>query len=253
VVCYGSGVHTRQVTDIFFDDHPRFLETSTTKAESARLSRRHAVMIERQRELLAGKRVLDIASHDGRWSFSALRGASASHVTGIEARPELVAAAEENMAHYDVDPASYRFISADVFDVLGDTDAHGIDVDVVMCLGFLYHTLRFSDLFLGIRRLAPSHLLLDTVVFPSPKTVLRLFGEDTSKESAGTDNTLAHGGRLLTGRPSVSALSLMLDVHGFEVVEKIDWSAHLEREGLDADACEDYVEGRRVTWLCRPV
>lgn len=46
-------------------------------------------IIEEHREELNGARVLDIASHDGRWSFAALQ-VGAAHVTGIAGREHLV-------------------------------------------------------------------------------------------------------------------------------------------------------------------
>lgn len=68
---------------MFFDDHPEFLETSSTAAGKDRLNLRHVAIIEEHCKILSGSRVLDIASHDGRWSFAALQ-AGATHVTGIE-------------------------------------------------------------------------------------------------------------------------------------------------------------------------
>lgn len=45
--------------------------------------------------------LLDIASHDGRWSFAAYK-AGAEYVAGIEARSQLTNLAYENMQHYGV-------------------------------------------------------------------------------------------------------------------------------------------------------
>ncbi|WP_323792954.1 methyltransferase domain-containing protein [Nocardioides sp.] len=121
---------------MFFDEYPRFLDTSVTAAGQRRLDIRQEAMIAQHAHLLRGKRVLDIASHDGRWSFAALKTAGASHVTGVEANSALVSNAEETFQHYGVSKDQYRFIDADVFEVLADPARHGIEVDVVMCLGF---------------------------------------------------------------------------------------------------------------------
>ncbi|MDQ3628113.1 MAG: methyltransferase domain-containing protein [Actinomycetota bacterium] len=242
---------------MFFDSYPRFLETSgtgarpdATTAESKRLSIRQEAMIAGHEQILRGKRVLDIASHDGRWSFAALK-AGAAHVTGVEARPELVKHAEENLAHYGVDRGAYRFVDADVFDVLADPDSHAIEVDVVMCLGFVYHTLRYPELFTGIRSFDAEHLLIDTAVHPSKEKVVRVFGEDVTKETAGADNPYAHAQRMLTGRPSVSALEMILEVYGFDIVERVDWPKFLRQHHPDVKSVQQYRQGRRVTWLCR--
>ena len=64
----------------FFSDHPRFFVTSEIGTEPERLNRCHDVLIERNAELIRGRRILDIGSHDGRWSFAALK-AGAKYVT----------------------------------------------------------------------------------------------------------------------------------------------------------------------------
>jgi len=235
---------------VFFNDYPRFLETSTTAKEKRRLNVRHEVMIARHSELLRGKRILDIASHDGRWAFAVVK-AGAAHVTGVEARPELVKHAEENFAHYGAEPGSYRFLNADVFDLLADPAGHQVEVDVVLCLGFLYHTLRYPELFTGIRAFDAEHLLIDTAVHPSEDKIVRIFDEDVTKESAGADNPFAHAQHMITGRPSVPALDMMLDIYGFDVVERFDWPHFLDTQYPRMRTADVYRTGRRVTWLCR--
>jgi hypothetical protein len=242
---------------VFFDDYPQFLGTSGTGAEPAataaecmRLNIRHEAMIAEHEHILRGKLVLDIASHDGRWSFAALK-AGATHVTGVEARPELVTHADQNFVDYGTDPSSYQFLEADVFDLLEDPAARQVEVDVVMCLGFIYHTLRYPELFTGIRRLKAEHLLIDTAVYPSKEKVVRLFGEDVTKQTAGADNPYAHAQRNLSGRPSVSALEMMLDVYGFDVVERVDWPEFLRQRHPTVKSVHQYRQGRRLTWLCQ--
>ena len=86
---------------MFFDQYDRFYTTSQTSPFPHRLNGRHQAIIARNASIISGKRVLDIASHDGRWSFAALQ-AGAAHVTGIEPRRELIANAHETFAHYGV-------------------------------------------------------------------------------------------------------------------------------------------------------
>ena len=93
---------------MFFDEHPRFLDTGSVFTERHRLNLRHRAIIERNRDILAGARVLDIASHDGRWSFAALK-AGAAHVTGIEARHDAVDAGVDHLfRHGGVRPEDVR-------------------------------------------------------------------------------------------------------------------------------------------------
>ncbi len=92
----------------FFDANSAFLTSSHTAATANRLNERHRAMIESNRDIISGCRVLDLASHDGRWSFAAAQS-GASYVLGIEARPHLVAAAREHLSHQ---PVSNRIESA---------------------------------------------------------------------------------------------------------------------------------------------
>lgn len=234
---------------MFFDDYPLFLETSETASGAVRLGWRHKFIIEDNADLLAGKRVLDLASHDGRWSFAALK-AGASHVTGVEFRPELVANAEKTFQHYDMDPSTYRFLSGDLFELLADPGAMDVEVDVVFCLGFLYHTLRYTELFNGWRRLRPEHILLDTSVILGGNPRVQLNLENTQKQSAAGDTGEVHSyeGVMLTGRPTAVAVEFMLDGYGFDVVRRAPWQTH----DLGGDRVPEYTEGRRVSWVVKP-
>ena len=139
---HGSAAGTLRITEGFFDRHPRFFSTSETSAHPWRLNLRHEAIFTEHRKAIEGSSVLDIASHDGRWSLAALE-AGASSVLGIEARADLVQVAEENLRESGADETRFRFVAGDVFDVLGRGDTQ---VDVVLCLGFLYHTLRYNEL-----------------------------------------------------------------------------------------------------------
>jgi predicted RNA methylase len=86
---------------VFFARYDRFLDTSETAAHPLRLRLRHRAIVRDNAEILDGAHVLDIASHDGRWSFAA-QHAGAAHTTGIEARAELVDNAVANFTHYGI-------------------------------------------------------------------------------------------------------------------------------------------------------
>lgn len=235
---------SRTVTDGFFDRYPGFLETSETSSYRWRLNLRHEAILTENRDLLAGARVLDIASHDGRWSMAALE-AGAAHVTGIEARPDLVANAEASLRTYGVDESRWRFVTGDVFEVLRDEQ---IEVDVVLCLGFLYHTLRHSELLTRIRQTGAKHLILDTEIHRSEAPVMWLDEETVERQGNAVADELSLGDVVLTGRPSLSALEMLARGQGFEMKGLSDWGGLL-RDNPDADQVRDYRIGRRVT--CR--
>ena len=164
-------------------------------------------------DLFEGARVLDIASHDGRWSTAAL-ACGAKSVVGVEARPELVDHAVANLEALRPGPGRFRFIVGDVHEVLRSED---LDVDVVLCLGFLYHTLRFNELLNGIHRTGAHHLRTrhpgaahagPRPVGPAAQRAERAQGgrrKRTSTRSAPS---------VLTGRPNLAAIRLMLGCYG---------------------------------------
>src|SRR4051794_3397049 len=123
----------------FFEHFARFVETSETDRdpegrELARLNARYIALVHSNRGVLAGAHVLDLASHDGRFSFAALRN-GAARVVLIEIEPGLVQKAEENLRLYDVDSGSYEFVVGDIFDDIERVDR----CYVVFCFGILYH------------------------------------------------------------------------------------------------------------------
>jgi protein-L-isoaspartate O-methyltransferase len=227
---------------MFFDDHPEFLETSSTAAVTRRLNERHVAMIEENREVLRQARVLDIASHDGRWSFAALK-AGASHVTGIEGRDHLVQNANKTFADKGIDSSHFEFVHGDAHDVL----TQGVGTfDVVMCLGFIYHTLRYVELFSGIRATGARHVIIDTRVHLATKRVIAVHSNPVEKESLAIEDRFSYKGQTLVGRPSMAALEHMLGAYGYEIASQTDWSRIL---GPDANPANRYLTGARVTLL----
>ncbi len=233
---------------MFFDDYDRFRTTSTTATSATRLNLRHQAMIESNRDILEGARVLDLASHDGRWSFAALQ-AGASHVTGVEARGRLVRNSRATFADYGIPSRSYRFMRGDMFKVLRDEK---LDVDVVMCLGFMYHTIRYAELLRGMRDANPKYLIIDTKVTLDDRPVIELRRNATAAESNAARDEVSHGDLALAGWPSVPALEMMLGVYDFEVEERFDWPSLIGSQPQGTiRALRDYHTGNRVTLRCR--
>ena len=238
---------TRVVTDGFFDAYPRFYETSETFAFPTRLNLRHEAMIGENRDVLEGRRVLDIASHDGRWSFAALQ-AGARHVTGIEGRPELVDAANETFRTYGVDTERYRFIADDVYSALA---RRHWEFDVVMCLGFLYHTLRYNELMALIRRCGPTYLIVDTEVATGPKPLVELRTERVAPQRNAVADDFTHADSVLSGKPTLEGLHLIAGAYGFELVRLSDWAGLVRDNPESVGRVKHYVRGVRITALYR--
>ena len=67
-----------------------------------RLRCRYDAIINANVDILEGAKVLDVASHNGRWSAAAILGGKAAHVTGVEPRAELVEAATRTAAELSI-------------------------------------------------------------------------------------------------------------------------------------------------------
>jgi 2-polyprenyl-3-methyl-5-hydroxy-6-metoxy-1,4-benzoquinol methylase len=235
----------RRLVSNFFDQYPIFYETTATAPAPGRLNLRYDAIFEQNREIFAGARVLDIASHDGRWSFAALQ-AGAAHVIGVEPRADLVSNARSTLSEY-VEATRFRFIEGDIFEVL---KAEQFQVDVVMCLGFLYHTLRYNELFAGIRRLNPKHVVIDTTIFlQSEQRVVKLDLDAAVVPRDAVRDEYSHGQFVLVGSPTLPGLEMMLNAYDFKVERLSDW-AGLIRDNPEAEGIrKDYGTGRRITLL----
>ena len=238
--------HDDGSTSSFFDDYPRFYETSDTGPWRDRLNLRYEAIFAENRDVFVGARVLDIASHDGRWSLAALK-AGAAYVVGIEGRPELVANAQATFQHYAIDPQTYRFVAGDVFEAVAGLDQR---FDVVLCLGFLYHTLRYNELMSHISRLQPHHVIIDTEVIPQQHPFVRIRSERIARQGNAIADRYSHGDMVLSGQPSVAAVREMLSAYGFELERLSDWDRLLNERAVTREVAA-YASGKRVTIRAR--
>lgn len=245
----------------FFSEYPRFYSTSQTSAIPDRLNARYQAIILANRKIIAGKRLLDIGSHDGRWSFAALH-AGAQHVTGIEPRAELIDNAVSNMRAYAISDNSYTFIQNDAISFLrGCTHK----VDVILCLGYFYHTIHHIELVSLMKKTNARHIIIDTEVFPtSPPDpiennntvstrsikerdfVIQLIKDPVEQESMAIADSHTQDGTTIVGRPSEGAIHLIFEHFGFEVFE-LDWTNLIKD---NTTGLRDYKEGWRKTFLC---
>lgn len=231
---------------MFAEDYPRFMEVSELTPQPHRTNERYEAVFASNRDIFEGARVLDLASHDGRYSFAALK-TGAAHVTGVEVRQSLIDEAQETFAFYGQDPETYRFVCGDVFDVLA---REKFDVDVVLCLGYLYHTYRHTELMYRLHDLAPRHLIVDTMVTPGTEPTLRVIGEPNAEDirSASRDDYAVS--RVLVLRPSVPAVQMLMHAYGFEIESVYDWKSRLAGRP-PMPGLKGYAAGERMTIRCR--
>jgi len=229
----------------FFDRFPEFYETSLTGRTADRLNLRYEAIFAENKDIFTGARVVDIASHDGRWSLAALES-GAAHVYGIEARADLVDNAGRTLGKYVDDKSRFSFVAGDVFREL---NRYKEPVDVVLCLGFLYHTLRYNELFSLIRNLNPRHLILDTrVVKTGGKPLVSVRVEPTEKQANAVGDDWNPPDRALVAWPSVPAIRVMTKPYGFQFTSTSDWGSLL-RDNPTFERVTDYAKLTRVTIL----
>jgi hypothetical protein len=214
----------------FFDSFPRFVETSETGPWLARLNARYVALIHENRALIDGARVLDLASHDGRFSFAALR-AGAAHVVGIEHDPRLVRAAGEHLAFYGIARDRYEFVAGDLFECIGKTES----CDVVFVFGILYHVNDHMRLLTALADLDARTMIFDTMVSTKPDAVIEL--------RAPIAGSPPPPGSQLEGWPTGAALEAMWSSFGW-TYEFYDWRAPGRS---DHPKLDDYAGGRRIT------
>jgi hypothetical protein len=107
---------------------------------------------------------------------------------------------------YGVDEARWRFVQGDVFEAL---ESAGIEVDLVVCLGFFYHTLRHHELLTRIRQTGAGSIVMDTEIHRSGESIMRVGHEFITRQGNAVADEFSFGDIVLTGRPSVPALELL--------------------------------------------
>jgi Methyltransferase domain len=226
----------------FFREHDAFLTAEERQSNAlTRLDARYHAIIEHGFSAIDGARILDIASHNGRWSVAALQS-GALHVVGIEARRELVEAAKQHMRRYGVDRRRYEFVIGDVHTEI--TRLEPDRFDTILCLGFFYHTAHHFWLLREFARLEPKYLILDTAIDRNPGYTITM----TREETANRLMAVGEGPLAWTGRISSRLLEDALLDAGFEL-SYFDWGAFVRnlKEPCPGVTETRYGDGTRVT------
>lgn len=234
---------------MFFDDNPEFLGTSGTASSKGRLNLRHIGVIKENEEIFQGRSVVDIASHDGRWSYAALH-AGATHVTGLEGCRHLIDTTKQTFDAKGVPATQYTLIQGDVHEKLFNPE---VKCDVVLCLGFLYHTARYVELMSGIRSTGAEYVIVDTRVLQNvggPLIAMRT--ESVVGEALAMKDRYTIRNRVISAVPSEAAVVLMLQSIGYEVDHRTDWAGLLSHYP-DTPGVTQYTSGKRVTFRARKI
>lgn len=143
-----------------------------------RLNSRYRTFMTPNEDKYKGKRVLDLASHDGRWSFAALK-AGAAHVTGIEYRQDTI-----DKSRYIIKDDmrdKVRFIQGDIFEQLPKLLDAGEKFDVVQCFGIFYHVMDHHRLLRMMTSCGADLITVDTSLLDSNEPVIKLKAEPVER------------------------------------------------------------------------
>jgi tRNA (mo5U34)-methyltransferase len=209
----------------------------TPLADRGRVNRqwqRRAYFFEALLELaggtLAGKRVLDLGCSSGFFALQAVE-AGADFVLGLDAKPEAIEQAELVFSAKGVDPARFRFETANVFE-----HSLGEGFDVVLCLGLLDSVARPVALFELMTGAGAQLIVIDTGLSRAPQ---KLFEVSRLSEPW---NAVDHDLVLLPTRRAV------LDLAGQFGLKTVA----LARTMTDYTSMDDYRRHRRLAFICSP-
>jgi len=179
---------------------------------------------------LRGKRILDIGCNSGFWSIQcALLGAE---VVGFDGREELIRQADLIKSIVGVEKVEFRCF--DFWDM--SPQRLGGTFDVVLNLGVLYHLTDPLKALQLTKSMARQDIVLDTEVYPSSDSVIKLYWED----AIDIRNALKSG---VVAHPSKSSIELMLRHIGVATSFEIP----LRTTNMPAD----YLDKRRASWLIK--
>jgi len=230
----------------FFDDYPEYIdEEKGLNSYQNRLNKRYNALIRHNKKIIQGKRILDIASHDGRWTFAALK-AGAKNVIGIEIVQPAVELAIKNMKMHPEFQGKYEFIEADINKEIMKFKEEKFDT--IFCFGYFYHTLHQMHLIKEFQRLNPEHIIFDTHTSTLDKPVIELKKMKLKNPNAFIGRiTVRLKNQILEGWPSKSALELMLEQIGYDY-EYYDWF----NQGINNwERLDDYKRRIRFTLVAK--
>ncbi len=219
-----------------------------TDAMTARLATRHRFLVEPFAEEINGARVLDLAAHDGRWSY-ALAAAGAREVIGVEARRDV-------LQQFGAFPpkrfkARVKMNHNDIFRALATLNAGKQSFDVVAMYGIFYHITNHYELLARSVMLRPKIIIVDSEFITDNSARIHFVKERTQGELNATRHVPGQE-MTLVGVPTMGAIERMAEVLGYRC-DWLNWN-HLpeaERIGV-ADYYRD-AKKRRRTCVLRPM
>ena len=218
--------------------HFDFAPFAADDRNTARMSERVKRIVLANPDAYHGRRVLDLAANNGRWTYAAAV-AGAAQVTSVEGRADMVAEARVHLTRAGVANIC-DLHQGDMFDFLAQPDAGGFDT--ILCLGVFYHVMDHARLLRLMTRQQPQAILIDSGFLRSFRAQVHVQFEDPDDPL----NALpAYAGQPMEPVGTIS-LGLMLQLawnNGYRCRPMI-WDP---AEVADRGAVQDYMSGRRYT------
>lgn len=225
----------------FFEEYYDFTTSSVVGNSVNRLVYRHNLFMDSIS--FKDKTVLDLGSHDGRWSFAAAEKGAKS-VTSVEYNKVLLEKAELIREKYAW--SNVEFIEDDNLRFLKNTDRK---FDIILCCGVFYHTMNHLEYFNYMSEACREAIILDTNVWPSKDAMVYVTLEKSSWDGNSYRNTkfnLDDEHRdTIAGIPSESYIQILAKSFGLEHT-KLDYPI-TNQQGLG-----DYVMKQRCAYILRP-
>jgi SAM-dependent methyltransferase len=197
-------------TQIDFGRLP-FGSASRTPAEVARNNARCERLLTRHQKQITGRRVLDLGCGPGRFGYASIL-LGAREVIGIDADKDMIAKGREALSQLP-EGDRMNLIQADAFDFLQATPPG--EFDVILCIGWLYHTVRQIELFRHLGRIRPETIIIETSIADRKwawwdrRPYLELHRETTDRQwSVDPDHLVMH--------PSAAFVEMMLDAISYQ-------------------------------------
>ena len=214
--------------------------SDNNKENENRLRERYKHIITKNLDAIKGKRILDIAANNGRWTYAAL-SSDATHVTSIEGRQERVDDAISFFDKLGLNSNQYKTHCGDMYDFLYERK-DDLKVDTVFLLGVYYHVMDHYHLLKSIARLKPQTILIDSGFVRSFRNSIHIQFEDPRKHLNAL--TVFKG---QTSEPvGFISLGLMIQLAwnlGYNC-RPVVWDP---KEIDDKPCVQDYLMGRRLT------
>jgi 2-polyprenyl-3-methyl-5-hydroxy-6-metoxy-1,4-benzoquinol methylase len=227
----------------FFKKNDIFFNTSKVAAGPARLNYRANFILKKCN--LKNKRILELGSHNGRFTYVCLKLGCKS-IVGVEYSKKYTEAANANLKSFPQFSGKYQNVTSDLTAFL-KTVQEG-EYDIILGMGIFYHILDQFEILKEIKRIKPKLLIVDTSVVKLTKEEQEALVKPCCSPKFKATWFCCHVDAKGTWkiRPSQQMMEIWLKKAGFKF-------KNLHNEKLKGKIPFDYADGTRLAYYCRPI